>query len=82
MNFIVSALNWAIKRKPQGTNYFVNNWIDYANEMGTPNRGCHKSVLKWFNHLNHLNHLIFLSRIEVEIPTPRVPWILRTEFAG
>ena len=48
MNFIVSLLNWAIKIKSKETDYIVIHWINYINERGKPNRGCHKAALKCF----------------------------------
>ena len=36
------------KNKSKETNHTVYIWIDYVNERGTPNKGCHKPVLKCF----------------------------------
>ena len=41
-------MNWAIKIKSQETDYTINYWIDYTNERGKPNGGCHKPDLKCF----------------------------------
>ena len=41
-------LNRAIKIKSKEADYTINYWIDYTNERGKPNRGCHKRVFKCF----------------------------------
>ena len=41
-------MNWAIKIKSKETDYTINYWIDYTNERGKANRGCHKPALKCF----------------------------------
>ena len=41
-------MNWAIKTKSKETDYTINYRIDYTNEGGKPNRGCHKPALKRF----------------------------------
>ena len=41
-------MNWAIKIKSKETDYTINYWIDYTNERGKPNGGCHKPALKCF----------------------------------
>ena len=47
-NLIVPMLNWAIKIKSKEAGYTINYWIDYTNDRGKPNRGCHKPALKCF----------------------------------
>ena len=37
-----------MKTKSKETDYTINYLIDYTNERGKPNRGCHKPALKWF----------------------------------
>ena len=41
-------LNRAIKIKSKEADYTINYWVDYTNERGKPNRGCHKPALKCF----------------------------------
>ena len=49
MNFIVSALNRAIKIKSKETDYAVNYQNNYNIERGKANRSCHKPALKYFH---------------------------------
>ena len=58
-------LNRAIKIKSKEADYTINYWVDYTNERGKPNRGCHKLALKCSIHF------IFPARMEGEIPLPR-----------
>ena len=59
VNFIVSALNSAIKINSKETDYTVNYWIDYTNVREKPIEVA--ISLLW----NASIHLIFLSRMKV-----------------